>query len=444
MLLKHAMFQNFKLIPGQIILWGLSLGIFFLALVSSSRSTETPAATPRSVAPAVEAWAMLFQMMDRLHSAVTKRELTLIDPEDPFASAAVSMQVAEVAKSGGPNAGAEKLNWIVFVRDISALHTAADAAQPEACVDLMRRLDGEFEKLQASADPVVLAAAHQYAERFTCPMHPDVIGAKDEPCQKCGMPLDQPVVILPSDMGAGSSARQTVHATITTDVPLEVGKLAHAVLHLRRVHDEPVTLAELSETHTRKIHLLIVDASLTDYHHEHPQPTNTPGDYAFEFTPTKPGPYSAWADLRPLPLGLQEYDKTTIAGTGKSEPITDKATRLESDAAGFHFELSIEKGEVMVGKVSNAKLRVTRDGKDFAQLEPVMAAFAHLVGFNEDGETVLHMHPTGVPIVNESERGGPVLEFKIYATKPGFTRLFAQVQIDGRQVFAPFGFQVVK
>jgi hypothetical protein len=59
-----------------------------------------------------------------------------------------------------------------------------------------------------------------------------------------------------------------------------------------------------------------------------------------------------------------------------------------------------------------------------------MAAFAHLVGFNEDGETVLHMHPIGPPILNQAERGGPALNFKLYATKPGFTRLFAQVQIN--------------
>ncbi len=70
------------------------------------------------------------------------------------------------------------------------------------------------------------------------------------------------------------------------------------------------------------------------------------------------------------------------------------------------------------------------------------ASFAHLVGFNEDKETVLHMHPIGPPISNEKERGGPELEFKIYATKPGFVRIFAQVQVEGRSVFVPFGFQV--
>jgi len=117
---------------------------------------------------------------------------------------------------------------------------------------------------------------------------------------------------------------------------------------------------------------------------------------------------------------------------------------LVADSEGFHFELSLEKGEIKAGEVTNASLRITRDGKGFTQLEPVMNAFAHLVGFHEDGETVLHMHPIGAPIVNESARGGPVLEFKIFATKPGFTRFFAQVQIDGRQVFAPFDVQVLK
>jgi hypothetical protein len=311
-------------------------------------------------------------------------------------------------------------------------------------VILLKRAEEEFQKLQKDADPDILKAAHQYAERFTCPMHPDVVGSEGDNCSKCGMPLDQPVVLLASVLAGNLSQPGSVRATITTDTPLAPGQPAHAVLHLRRAPNDPVIPAELIETHTRKIHLLIVDQSLLDYHHEHPQPTETAGDYAFEFTPSKPGPYYAWADLRPLPLGLQEYDKTIIAGSGKPEAISDKSTRLEADAEGFHFELMIEKGEVRVGKVSSAKLRVSREGKDFTQLEPVMAAFAHLVGFNEDGETVLHLHPIGAPILDESERGGPVLEFKIYATKPGFTRLFAQVQIGGRQLFARFGFQVMK
>ncbi|HEY3654563.1 MAG TPA: hypothetical protein VGL34_06190 [Steroidobacteraceae bacterium] len=339
-----------------------------------------------------------------------------------------------------PDAAAQKIAWTVFVREISALHTAADAAQEEACVALFKRVEDEFEKLEADSNPEVLKAAHQYAKRYTCPMHADVVGAKDDTCGKCGMMLDQLVVLLPND----ASSQHAVSATITTDAPLEAGKPAHAILHLRRADDQPVTPAELIETHTRKIHLLVVDGSLTDYHHEHPQPATTPGDYAFDFRPSKPGPYLAWADLRPLPMGLQEYEPAIIAGMGNSEPVTNKEPRLSGDAEGLRFELVLAKPQIKVGEPTGAKLRITkRDGSGFDQLEPVMAAFAHLVGFNEDKETVLHMHPIGVPITDPNVRGGPELDFKIYATRPGYVRLFAQVQIGGRQVFVPFGIRVV-
>ena len=387
---------------------------------------------------------MLFQMMSRLEAAVQKGELTLIDPEDPVASSAVSSLLAEVSNKPGPRNGLLRVQWIRFVRGISALHSASDAGDAEQAAKQIEMSKQQFRQLQGTADPKVLESAHKLAERFTCPMHPEITGAKGDSCPKCGMPLDQPVVLLPSLLLPGKLSAHIVIATISTDAPLEPGKPAQAVLHLSRGMSHPVTLEQLIETHTRKIHLLIVDQSLIDYHHEHPQPTETDGDYSFEFTPRKPGPYLAWADVRPLPLGLQEYDKTIIAGTGEPEPITGKETKLSADAEGYHFELTLEKPEIKVGVVTGAKLRVTREGKDFNQLEPVMGAFAHLVGFNEDRETVLHMHPTGAQVLKESDRGGPELQFKIYATKPGFTRLFAQVQIGGRQVFAPFGIQVEK
>lgn len=387
---------------------------------------------------------MLFQMMGRLHSAVEKRELTLIDPEDPVASTAVSSILNDLSKRPTAQSGPLKVQWIRFVRTISAMHTASDEGKADAAASLMKDAQKQFEALKKTVDPGILRSAQKLAERYTCPMHPDVIGNKGDACPKCGMPLDQPIVIMPSHLAKGIGQHALI-ATISTDAPLQPGKPAHAILHLKRVSmDHPVTLDQLIETHTKKIHLLIVDQSLTDYHHEHPQPTDTPGDYSFEFTPTKPGTYYAWADVRPLPLGLQEYDKTLIPGTGEPEPVTDKQTRLVSDSEGFHFELSLGSDEIKVGKVTTAKLRITKGGKGFTQLEPVMNAFAHLVGFNENGDTVIHMHPSGPPVLNQNARGGPVLEFKIYATVPGFTRLFAQVQIGGRQVFAPFGLQIRK
>ncbi len=414
----------------------------FFALLTFAAAKLLAAQTPT---PVMQAWAMLFQMMDRLHAQVSQHDLSVVHYDDPVANSAVSILLAQAGKTPTKNSGLTRVRLIEFVRDISALHTAADANQEDKCAEIMKKAEGEFQQLQAEADPALLHAARSYARRFTCPMHPEVIGAKDAPCSKCGMALEQMVVLMPTQDGTGTlAAPESVRATIETDAPLEVGKKAFAVLHLRRAGGEPVLLSDLIETHTKKIHLLIVDKSLTDYHHEHPRMTETPGDYVFEFTPQKPGPYLAWADVRPLPLGLQEYDQTTIAGTGHSEALSDRETKLSAVVEGLRFELVMDKSVLKVGRVTEAKLRVTKaDGTGFGQLEPVMAAFAHVVGFNEDETTVLHLHPTGASVLDEKLRGGPELPLKIYASKAGFTRFFAQVQIGGRQVFVPFGLEVL-
>ncbi len=52
---------------------------------------------------------------------------------------------------------------------------------------------------------------------------------------------------------------------------------------------------------------------------------------------------------------------------------------------GERFELILAHSQIKVGEAAQAKLRITKpDGSGFDQLEPVMTAFAHLVGFKED------------------------------------------------------------
>jgi hypothetical protein len=152
-------------------------------------------------------------------------------------------------------------------------------------------------------------------------------------------------------------AQHAVWTPIRTDAPLEQGKLAHAVLHLRRGVDNPVTLAELIETHTRKIHLLIADGSLTNYHHEYPQAANTPGHYKFGFTPQKPGPYLAWANVGPTPLGLQEYEKMVIAENGKAEPLHTESLGSLPRWRGLHYELVLNSGKSKQANTSQANGR---------------------------------------------------------------------------------------
>ena len=333
---------------------------------------------------------------------------------------------------------------MIFCSRVNTLHLAADLNQQANSETELGNVLEAFSKVKAHFPKEVITGAQSYLETYTCPMHRDVVGKPTDFCPKCGMALDQVSRILPSNAGFPVPGQQSVQASVSTAAPLAVGKPAVALLQLQRPNNDPVTFADLIETHTKKIHLLIIDNSLTDYHHEHPVPTKNPGEYSFSFTPAKPGSYRVWADVRPYPLGLQEYAMTDIPATTTGEPITNRTVNLKTSVDGLNYELILAEKTIRVGRPALARLRVTTaDGKDFTKLEPLMATFAHLVGFNQDYKTIMHMHPKGAPVLDPAARGGPELEFQIYTLRPGFVRLFAQVQIDGRSRFAPFGIQVV-
>ena len=188
----------------------------------------------------------------------------------------------------------------------------ADLNQQAGSETELRKVLESFAKVKAYFSNEVVAQAQGYVETFTCPMHRDVVGKRTDLCPKCGMPLDQVSRILPSGSNFLSVGQQTVRASVSTAAPLTVGEPVAALLKLQRSNGDPVLPSDLIETHTKKVHLLIVDSSLTDYHHEHPVLTRNPGEYSFSFTPGKPGSYRVWADVRPYPLGLQEYAMTDI------------------------------------------------------------------------------------------------------------------------------------
>ncbi|MBA3272895.1 MAG: hypothetical protein H0T11_03355, partial [Chthoniobacterales bacterium] len=200
---------------------------------------------------------------------------------------------------------------------------------------------------------------------------------------------------------------------------------------------------DLEIAHTEKLHLLIVDQTLTDYHHEHPMPAGKPGEYTFEFSPRVGGTYTIWADIVPTATGAQEYAKTEVKVEGT--PATkDKAVNSTAEVSGYRFVASTEKNEpLQAGKASIMNVKVTTaDGKEFAGLEPVMGAFAHMVAFPEEVDSVTHVHPTGREPEGPAERGGPELTFHVQPTKSGFHKFFLQTQIDGKEVYAAFGQEV--
>ncbi|MDB6137879.1 MAG: hypothetical protein JWO94_951 [Verrucomicrobiaceae bacterium] len=284
-----------------------------------------------------------------------------------------------------------------------------------------------------------------HADIYFCPMHPTFVASKAEtPCDRCGMTLVKrriPYSFIYMKPGAPS-----VHMTATASGPVEAGKKMEVKIRLSRGDQSPVLADDLIVMHTQPIHLLIEDPGLGDYHHEHPLATGTPGEYAFSFTPAKTSPYRIWADIVPMVTGVQELPFADLSSSGAGSAVKDKGSTFTSTASGLTFALTLATGNNIAPRaeqVCSLNITVTgADGKPLTSLEPVMNAFAHLVGFYEDYSTVLHVHPGGGDVLTTEARGGPTMAFKFFPPKAGFIRFYCQVLVDGRMIFAPFNMNV--
>ena len=118
---------------------------------------------------------------------------------------------------------------------------------------------------------------------------------------------------------------------------------------------------------------------------------------------------------------------------------------MQDEVEGLKYEIVFNKAKLKVGDAAKGKLRIiSPNGKIFTQLEPIMATYAHLVGFGEDYKSIVHIHPMGAEPTKDTDRGAGSLEFHIEPEQPGLMRLYAQVQIGGVSKFARFTLDVAR
>jgi hypothetical protein len=398
---------------------------------------------PSYFAGPTEALAMLQQVVGNLDEMVRAKDLSSIHSEDMVLAASLVALRQQAQRMDEERRTAFRAALADIAENVAALHLAGDLQnQPVAEVKL-RLVLATLGRIRSCFKPSEVAAAEAAASHYTCPTHRDIRGMRTDTCPKCGAPLDQLVRILPEFCGLPIPTQKSMTATIQPNQPLVAGRRVEGSLRLVRLDGAAVYPPDLMVTHTERIHLLIIDPSLTDYHHEHPRATGAPGEYAFAFTPRLPGRYLVWADVRPRPLGIQEYVPASIGVPAAAEPVIDRTLTHRAVVEGMTFDLSFATENLRAGRPTVAKLRITGpDGKPFTRLESFMNAFVHLVGFHEDLQTVLHLHPKGPLVLDPAERGGPEFEFQVFPPKPGFVRLFAQVQVGGVPIYAAFGIRI--
>jgi hypothetical protein len=242
-----------------------------------------------------------------------------------------------------------------------------------------------------------------------------------------------------------------VTMTLTNVSLLGVGQPAQFALTLRTASGKVIEPVDLLVAHTKLLHLLIVDSTLTDYQHVHPQPGKTAGAWNFSFTPRRAGTYRVFADFTPAATARGLYASADVKITGPADARESTATAwpgsgsgftTPKEQAGYRFELVPATGKIRAGQTADLKFTVTGVAGGAVPLEPVMGAFAHLVAFDESRSGFAHLHPSETDLTQRPDEKRPTLNFKITIPNAGRYVIWSQINLGGRELFIPFWFEV--
>ena len=239
------------------------------------------------------------------------------------------------------------------------------------------------------------------------------------------------------------AVRSPVVMTLKSEQPPAKDAPIDFTLTLRTASGKPIGPADLLVAHTRKLHLLIADPTLSDYQHIHPEPGRRDGEWKFQLTPNRAGVYRVFADFTPIATqrGLYAAADFTVPG---SVPTVIQQVNTTWQQGGYNFTLDLPP-VLHAGQTTDLRFRVESQGtvKQPVPLQPVMGAFAHLVAFDDARSGFAHLHPQETDLAQPPDSLRPQLNFKVTIPRPGRYVVWAQVNLAGQEVFVPFWIEVL-
>ncbi len=239
------------------------------------------------------------------------------------------------------------------------------------------------------------------------------------------------------------AAKSPVQLALKGDAAPAVGRPVRFTLTMATASGKPIGPADLLVAHTRKLHLMVVDPTLNDYQHLHPEPGARPGEWVFEMTPNRPGLYRVFADFTPAATARGLYASVDFTVPGEVARVTRSTNQLWQ-AAGYNFEL-VTPSYFKAGVPAELRFRIETQGaeKKPVPFQPVMDAFAHLVAFDEERTGFAHLHPDQTDLNQKPDALRPELTFKVTVPQAGRFVIWAQVNLGGTELFAPFWIDVL-
>ncbi len=262
---------------------------------------------------------------------------------------------------------------------------------------------------ESQSDAVAHHDDHGHAHDYACPMHPHLQGHEGEKCNTCGMPLEK----IKNPLKA-SSFKMDFHPSATEIHPGESVSLIFKPTNLENAD----LMVPLDVVHEKKIHLLVINQSLSWFDHIHPV-YQADGSYVVDETFPSSGGYMLFADYKPSG-GSGQIDRMDVEVIGQPRPAPDfKSPKTKGSSGDFSVALIPDDPEFLAQQEIHFDGVMTKNGKPFDvnDLQYYMDAKGHMIAIQVDSKMIVHIHP-------EIENGK--LHFHAEFPKEGFYRMWLQ------------------
>lgn len=219
------------------------------------------------------------------------------------------------------------------------------------------------------------------------------------------------------------------------------GEMTDFTFRLATSTGRPIAPVDLLVSHTRKLHLMVVDPSLTDYQHVHPTPGEVPGEWHVSFAPKYAGTYRVFADFMPAVTARGLYASVDLEVPGEPESLFHQPN-LRHAEGNYRFELRMENGQIRARDATDLTLLIRHENGERVELGEIMGSYAHLVAFDETRSGFAHLHPQETETAVAPDPYAPELEFNITIPNPGLFVIWAQLVLNDAEIFIPFWFEV--
>lgn len=182
--------------------------------------------------------------------------------------------------------------------------------------------------------------------------------------------------------------------------------------------------------HEHPLHLFVVGEGLEFFAHEHPlqQPD---GVFMVDVTLPRPGPYMAMAEFQPEGASPQMVHQAFTTGSAFARVVRPALDVSPKNVDGMR--VSLDTSRAKAGEAGPITLRIedAATGAPVTDVEPYLAAGAHLIAVSPDLTEAIHAHP-------QPEGRGPDVVFRPLIPRAGVFKAWIQFQRTGRVTTASF------